>query len=157
MGSSQGAPWWLTIFLPIVTAAITHYLTLNRERQKTGRDWHQKWLDDSKKLISKVSDSAVQHYVDNSSLAKTSVSASLIISDIKRIGGLLRESTCLNATDSKSTFDALRDFNNAITSPDDFQDSQREIRGPDDILLARIRECEHVLIGFLNKPRKRKE
>jgi hypothetical protein len=156
MAASQGAPWWLTILLPILTAATTHFLTLHRERQKTGREWNQRWFDDSKKLISKVSDNAIQHYVDAAAFGKTPVSASLIISDIKRIGSLLREATCLESSDSKLTFDAFNAFKDAITEPHDFQDPQRQARVSDDGLLVRIRECEDALIASLSKPRRRR-
>ncbi|QNN46531.1 hypothetical protein H9L17_15440 [Thermomonas brevis] len=156
-GAAAGAPWWLTICLPILTAVIAHHLTLHRERQKSGRDWQQRWLDDAKKLISKISDSAVSHYVDSGAIVKTPVSASLIISDIKRLGGLLREASCLDPSHAKLTFDALAAFNDSITAPDDFQDASRQVRDPNDGLCTRIQECEQALLVVIQKPRKKRD
>jgi hypothetical protein len=156
-GAVQGAPWWLTIALPFIAVVVTHFLTLHRERQKRGSDWHQRWLDDTKKLLAKISDSAIQHYVDADSVAKTSVSAALIISDIKRLGGLIYEATCVVPSDSKVTSDALSALNAIITDPDDFQDPARAVRLGNDVVCGQIRACEQMLMTALMKQRKRRE
>lgn len=155
-GAAQGAPWWLTIVLPLIAAVSTHFLTLHRERQKRGSDWSQRWLDDAKKLLAKISDSAIQHYIDVDSVAKTSVSAALIISDIKRLGGLIYEATCVAPSDSKVTSDALSAFNAIITDPDDFQDAARAVRPGNDAVCGQIRTCEQMLATALMKQRRRR-
>ena len=150
---SQGAPWWLTVTLPFLSAAVTHYFTQWRERKKRDNDWQLKWLDDTKKLLAKISDSAIQHYIDPASEPKTAVSAALIISDIKRLSGLIGEARCSVSSDSKVTSDALHAFNTTITDPEDFQDTGRSVRPGNDAICAQIRACEQVLLTVIQKPR----
>jgi len=137
-------------------AFISHYLTQRRERTKADGDWHQKWMADVKALIAKISDNAILHYIDDSSVQKTATSAALIISDIKRLGAVIDEASCCVPSDSKATSDSLRAFNAAITDPEDFQDIRRSARLGNDEVCARIRACEQALLSAIKKPRRKK-
>ncbi|MCF7220763.1 hypothetical protein [Marilutibacter chinensis] len=155
-GVASGAPWWLTIVLPIITALIAHHLTVLRERSKHDRDWLGKWHGDAKMLLAKISNSAIQHYVDSDSVRKTALSAGLIISDIRRLRVLVHEAVCIDPSDSKITTDAIHAFDEAISSHDDFQNTERVTLLATDTVCTSIRACEEQLAKALGRPRKRR-
>lgn len=157
MATTSGAPWWLVVSLPIVVAIATHFLTLSRERSKARNEWSARWLDDAKTSVHKISNDALTHYVAADAIAKTPVSAALIVSEIRRLNQHVCETLCVNSGDAKRTADALRAFNNAITLQEDFQDPQRQCRDATSPVITAIRDAEEALLNALAVPRKRKD
>lgn len=152
----DGAPLWLMILLPVITAVVTHLFTLFRERRRADAEWHSTWIREAKTLLTKISDQAISHYVNSDAIARSPASAALILSDIKRLGVLIRESRCVDPTDAKVTADALALLNTAVTGPDDFQNINRTPLAATDPVCAEIMSCEHSLLNALNKKRKRR-
>lgn len=140
MATASGAPWWLTILLPILAAIASHFLTLLREWSKARNEWFARWLDEVRASVHKISNDALTHYVAEDAISKTPVSAALIVSEIRRLSQRISGTQCINSGDAKRTADALRNFNNAITLQEDFQDPQRSCRVATSPLITAIRD-----------------
>jgi hypothetical protein len=157
MATEQGGvPWWSNIVVAAVSIAGTHLFTLRRERTKSEREWRNGWVGDARSLVAKISDAAIQHYVDEQSLADTSRSAGIILNDLKRLGQVLRDATCVDPSDTKRTMSAFREYHDCISGSEDFQDSKRAVRKVDDAVCERIRELELELVGLVRRPRRPK-
>lgn len=157
MAGASGAPWWLTISLPILAVIVTHIFTLLRERSKARNDWSTRWLRDVRASVHQISNDAITHYVAADAISKTPVSAALIVSKIRRLNQDVFCTSCVNGSDAKRTADALRFFNNAITLQDDFQDPGRKCRDAASPLITGIRDAEEALLNALALSRRRKE
>jgi hypothetical protein len=156
-GEERGAPWWFTLVVALTSIAITHCITTWRERSKNKKEWRDRWVSEVRVLITKISDASVQHYVDAQSLADTSRSAGLIVSDLKRLGQLLREAVCIESGDTKKTMDVYRAYHAEITGPEDFQDPGRIVKGVNDDVCEGIRDLEAQLVSWVKKPRRPKD
>lgn len=156
MAASGGAPWWVTVVLMLVSAGVTHTLTVWRERRKVQREKLSNWECNCLSLVGKITDSAIEHYVDHKSFDDTPKSAALILSDLKRLGQLLREFNCVMPPDMKVTMDNFRAYHSAITGPEDFQDVSRVGRAASDLLCEAIRDIESSLKDAIKKPRIKK-
>lgn len=156
MAGEKGTPWWFTLSLTAFSILVTHFFTIWRERAKNRIEWHDKWVSDTRSLIIKISDAAIQHYVDSRSFEETGRSAGLILSDLKRLGHSLREPVCIDGSDTKKTMDLYRAYHAEISDPEDFQNATREVKAVNDPLCGRIRDIEADLIASLKNPRKPK-
>ncbi len=154
MAATSGAPWWLTISLPILASIATHFLTVWRERSKSQNEWWSEWQANTKALVEKISDSATKHYIDNDSIAKTEVSAALIINDIRRLRSLVATARCVSDSDAKRTADALRFFDDSITLQEDFQNPARVARHAGSPIIGSIGKAEESLLDALRARRK---
>jgi len=154
MAATSGAPWWLTISLPILASIATHFLTVWRERSKSQNEWCLRWQADTRTLVEKISDSATRHYIDKDSIAKTEVSAALIINDIRRLRSLVATACCVLGSDAKRTSDALRFFDDAITLQEDFQNPARVVRNASSPIIGSIGKAEEALLDALRSRRK---
>lgn len=155
-GGAAGTPWWLTLLLMAASAALGHLLAVRREKEKYEKDAISRWRDEARVLVQRISDAAIEHYVDASFVAKTPVSAALIISHIRRLRQLIGETVCLDAADAKPTRDALDDFDDAITGGEEFQDEQRAPLGPHHEICQRIRASETQVLISVARPRRRR-
>lgn len=154
MAASGGAPWWVTGVLTLVSVGATHFFTVSRERGKAGRERVDRWRVECLALVAKITDASITHYVDQKSFADTPKSAALILSDLKRLSHLLRESHCVAVSETKKTMDLFRAYHTTITGPEEFQDTGRVSRAANDPLCDSIRDIEGELKKAIKKPRK---
>lgn len=157
MNLSEGAPWWLTIVLTFSGAGVAHFLTAYRDRARESGDWIERWRAEAKSLIKEIANAATSHYLDQDAVGRTGISAALIINDLKRLQGCLRETECENSSDTKRTVDALRHFTDTITGPDDFQDELRSMRPGGSEIFRMIRDAEAELLESVRISRRRRE
>lgn len=149
-------PWWLTSLLMIVTAVVTHFLTMWRETAKARGEWRRDWEKSFADQAKKVSDAAVLHYVSPDAVANTSTSAHLIVYEIKRLQTLLSGTAAKQSADSVLVSKAFRRFNDAISLETDFQDPARAARSGNDPIVERISAAEGELMVQVRKARVRK-
>lgn len=158
MGAEQGGvPWWSNIVVAVLSIAGTHMFTMHREGKKSEREWRNRWVEDTRGLLAKISDAAIQHYVDRQSLDDTARSAGVILNDLKRLGQVLRDNVCIEPSDMKRTMDVYKDYHATISGEEDFQDSGRALRNVNDPLCEQVRELESRLVMLVRRPRRPKD
>lgn len=157
MAGSAGTPLWLILTLQLLTAlgtlTGTHFLTRSRERTKKQDEIVKEWRDKQETLLAEAIDLAKDHYSNPSSLAGTQISASRIITRLRKFRNRFQDVAVVVPADAAEANRLYVQLNLLITGLDDFQDVNRQVRSIDDVIFAQIEDCEEALRRNLNKPR----